>query len=169
MRELTHAFDDCPPRSADIGLPPGANVEKGGKNPPALTGILWPFGFGLSYTKFEYANLRIAPGQATANQDVAITFDVTNTGRYDGDEIPQLYVHQIVSSTITWEQSLRGFDRIHLKSGEKKTVTFHLSPSTLAIWNPEMVRVVEPGKYEIQIGASSTDLRLKGDLEIQLR
>jgi beta-glucosidase len=127
---------------------------------------LWPFGFGLSYTKFEYANLGIVPAQGTSNQDVAITFDVTNAWPHDGDEIPQLYVHQMVSSTITWEQSLRGFDRIHLKSGETKTVTFHLSPSTLAIWNRDMVRVVEPGSYEIQIGASSTDLRLKGALEI---
>ena len=145
---------------------PGANVEKGGKNPPSLTGILWPFGFGLSYTKFEYANLRIAPSQAAANQDINVTFELTNIGRREGDEIPQLYVHQIVSSTITWEQSLRGFDRIHLNPGEKKTVSFRLSPSTLAIWNRGMVRVVEPGKYEIQIGASSVDLRLKGDLEI---
>jgi beta-glucosidase len=145
---------------------PGANVEKGGKNPPSLTGILWPFGFGLSYTKFEYANLGIVPAQGTSNQDVAITFDVTNAGPHDGDEIPQLYVHQLVSSTITWEQALRGFDRIHLKAGETKAVTFHLSPSTLAIWNRDMVRVVEPGSYEIQIGASSTDVRLKGALEI---
>src|SRR6516225_7051693 len=74
---------------------------------------------------------------------------------------------RLFSSTITWEQSLRGFDRIHLKPGETKTVTFPLSPSTLGIWNRDMVRVVEPGEYEIQIGASSTDLRLKGDLEIR--
>jgi beta-glucosidase len=146
---------------------PGANSEKSGKNPPSLTGVLWPFGFGLSYTKFEYSNLRLAPAQTSANQDVSIAFDVKNSGPRDGDEIPQLYVHQLVSSTITWEQSLRGFDRIHLQSGETRTVTFHLSPSTLAIWNREMERVVEPGKYEIQIGASSTDLRLKGDLEIR--
>ena len=121
----------------------------------------------MGYTTFQYANLRIAPAQAAANRDVAVTFDVTNTGPREGDEIPQLYVHQVVSSTITWEQSLRGFDRIHLKPGETRAVSFSLSPSTLAIWNRDMRRVVEPGKYEIQIGASSSDLRLKGDLEIR--
>jgi beta-glucosidase len=72
-----------------------------------------------------------------------------------------------VISTITWEQSLRGFERIHLKPGETKTVTFSLAPSTLAIWNREMKRVVEPGKYEAQVGASSAEIRLKGDFEIR--
>jgi len=146
---------------------PGANVEKSGKNPPSVTGILWPFGFGLSYTAFQYANLRVSPEQAAPGRDVTVTFDLTNTGSREGDEIPQLYVHQFVSSTITWEQSLRGFDRIHLKPGETKTVSFTLSPATLAIWNRDMKRVVESGKYEIQVAASSVDIRLKGSLEIR--
>jgi beta-glucosidase len=146
---------------------PGANSEKSGKNAPSVTGVLWPFGFGLSYTSFRYANLRISPEMATAGRDVTVTFDLTNTGSREGDEIPQLYVHQAVSSTITWEQSLRGFDRIHLKPGETKTVSFTLAPSTLFIWNREMRRVVEPGQYEIQVAASSADVRLKANLEIR--
>jgi len=146
---------------------PGANVEKGGKNPPNVAGVLWPFGFGLSYTTFQYANLRVSPAETAADRDLTVSFDLTNSGQREGDEIPQLYVHQLVSSTITWEQSLRGFDRIHLKPGETKTVSFTLSHATLAIWNREMKRVVEPGRYEIQVGASSADIRLKANLEIQ--
>jgi beta-glucosidase len=83
-----------------------------------------------------------------------------------GDEIPQLYIHQFASSTIAWEQSLRGFDRIHLNPNETKSVSFALSPSTLAIWNVAMKRVVEPGKYEVQIGAASNDIKLRAPLEI---
>jgi beta-glucosidase len=145
---------------------PGANVEKQGKRPPNVSGVLWPFGFGLSYTTFQYANLRVSPTQTTADHDVTVTFDLTNSGTREGEDVPQLYVHQLVSSVITWEQSLRGFDRIHMKPGETRTVSFTLEPSTLAIWNREMKRVVEPGRYEIQIGASSTDIRLRANLDL---
>jgi beta-glucosidase len=146
---------------------PGANVEQTGRNPLSVTGVLWPFGFGMSYTTFQYANLRIAPEQTAADRDVTIAFDLSNTGQREGDEIPQLYIRQYVSSTITWEQSLRGFERVHLKPGETRRVTFNLAPSTLAIWNREMKRVVEPGKYEAQVGASSAEIKLKGDFEIR--
>jgi beta-glucosidase len=146
---------------------PGANVEQTGSNPLSVTGVLWPFGFGMSYTTFQYANLRISPEQTTADRDLGLTFDLTNTGRREGDEIPQLYIRQYVSSTINWEQSLRGFERIHLKPGETRTVSFTLPPSMLAIWNPAMQRVVEPGRYEAQIGASSADIRLKGNFEVR--
>ena len=137
-----------------------------GRNPLSVTGVLWPFGFGLSYTTFKYSNLRVSPASTAADHDVTITFDLTNTGTRAGDEIPQLYIHQFVSSTITWEQSLRGFDRIHLNPNETKAVSFTLSPSTLAIWNVAMKRVVEPGKYEVQIGAASDDIKLRAPLEI---
>jgi beta-glucosidase len=146
---------------------PAANVEQAGRDPLSVTGVLWPFGFGMSYTTFRYANLRISPAQTTEDRDVAVTFELTNTGRREGDEIPQLYIRQYVSSTINWEQSLRGFDRVHLKPGETRTVSFTVPPSMLAIWNQAMKRVVEPGKYEAQIGASSSDIRLKGDFEIR--
>jgi len=145
---------------------PGANVEAGGRNPLSVTGVLWPFGYGLSYTTFKYSNLRVSPGSTAADHDVTITFDLTNTGTRAGDEIPQLYIHQFVSSTITWEQSLRGLDRIHLNPNETKSVSFTLSPSTLAIWNVAMKREVEPGKYEVQIGAASNDIKLRAPLEI---
>jgi beta-glucosidase len=146
---------------------PGANVEQGGRGRLSVTGVLWPFGFGMSYTSFRYANLRISPARTAPEGEVTVAFDLTNTGAREGDEIPQLYIRQYVSSTINWEQSLRGFDRIHLKPGETRTVSFSLSPSLLAIWNREMKHVVEPGKYEAQVGASSADIKLRGDFEIR--
>lgn len=119
----------------------------------------------MSYTIFQYANLRISPAEATTQGDIIVTFDLTNTGRREGDEIPQLYIHQYVSSTINWEQALRGFDRIHLEPGETRTVSFTVPPATLAIWNAEMKRVVEPGKYEAQVGASSSRDSWRAGLE----
>jgi beta-glucosidase len=146
---------------------PGANVEQTGRNPLSVTGMLWPFGFGMSYTTFGYSNLRISPEQSAPDRDVTVTFDLTNTGPREGDEIPQLYIHQYVSSTIIWEQSLRGFERIHLKPGETRAVSFKLALPTLAIWNREMKLAVEPGKYQVQVGASSADIKLKADFEIR--
>ena len=146
---------------------PGANVEQTGRNPLSVTGVLWPFGFGMSYTSFRYANLRISPAQTAPDGVLTIAFDLTNAGAREGDEIPQLYIRQYVSSTIDWEQSLRGFERVQLKPGETRTVSFSLSPSLLAIRNREMRRVVEPGKYEAQVGASSADIKLRADFEIR--
>jgi len=146
---------------------PGANVETGGRTPLSVTGVLWPFGFGMSYTRFAYANLRISPPQTAPSGELTVAFDLTNTGARSGDEIPQLYIRQYVSSTINWEQSLRGFDRIHLQAGETRAVSFRVPASELAIWNREMKRMVEPGKYEAQVGASSADIRLRGDFEIR--
>jgi beta-glucosidase len=142
---------------------PAANFEAKGVS---VNGVLWSFGDGLSYTKFDYRNLAITPKQQTAAGKISVSFDVTNTGDREGDEIPQMYLRQLVSSVTTYEQNLRGFERIHLKPGETKTVTFTIEPDFLAIWNLEMKRVVEPGKFEVQIGASSKDIRLKGGLEI---
>ena len=138
---------------------PGANVEQSGAKRISVTGVLWPFGYGLSYTEFRYSNLSISP-------TLTVSFDVTNTGKREGDEIPQLYIRQLVSSTITWEQALRGFERIRLKPGETKMVKLQIVPDLLAIWNREMKLTVEPGKYEAQIGASSADIRLKAQFEL---
>ena len=145
---------------------PGANVEQTGPGSLSVTGVLWPFGFGLSYSSFQYSNLRISPARSTPDRDVAVSFDVTNTGKLEGDEIPQVYVRDLVTSVITWDQALRGFERLHLKPGETKSVTVALTPDLLALWNADMKRVVEPGIFEVQVGASSTDIRLKGEFEV---
>lgn len=142
---------------------PAANAESPGVS---VTGLLWPFGYDPSYTKFAYQNLRIAPEQQTADGNVTVSFDVTNTGGRAGDEIPQMYLRELVTGVTTYEQNLRGFERIHLQPGETKTVTFTIEPDFLAIWNLEMKRVVEPGKFRVQIGSSSKDIRLTGEFEI---
>jgi beta-glucosidase len=87
---------------------------------------------------------------------------VKNTGEYDGSEVVQLYVNDVVSSVTQYEKQLRGFDRVSLKTGEEKTVSFVISPEDIALNNRDMNFVVEPGKFNIFIGSSSTDIRLEG-------
>jgi beta-glucosidase len=128
-----------------------------------LTGKpLFPFGFGLSYTKFGYSNLKISPEAAGKSESVTVTFDVQNTGSVKGDEVPQLYLHQAVSSIVRPLKELEGFQRISLAPGEIKTVSFTLNPDQMAIWDEHMKRVIERGKFEIMIGSSSDDIRLRG-------
>ena len=145
---------------------PAANVEPTGKGRVNVAGLLWPFGFGLSYTEFKYSDLSVTPGRQTPAGDITVTFKIKNTGNRAGDEIPQLYTHQVLSSVTVYEERLCGFDRIHLEPGESKTISMVIHPECLAIWNQEMKRVVEPGKFKVMVGASSTDLRLKGEFEI---
>ena len=145
---------------------PAANVEPTGKGRVNVAGLLWPFGFGLSYTEFAYSDLSVTPRQQTPAGDITVTFKIKNTGDRAGDEIPQLYTHQQVSSVTVWDERLCGFDRIHLEPGEAKTISMVIHPECLAIWNQQMKRVVEPGKFKVLVGASSTDLRLKGEFEI---
>ena len=93
--------------------------------------------------------------------------DVTNTGSRKGDEVVQLYVNDEVSSVTVYEQQLRGFERISLAPGEKKTISFTLHPDDLSLLDKNMVWRVEPGKFQIRIGSSSADIRLKGEFSIR--
>jgi len=145
---------------------PAANAEPTGKDRVNVAGLLWPFGHGLSYTKFAYGDLKISPKNPAATNDVEVSFKIKNAGSRAGDEIPQLYVRQEVSSVTTWEERLCGFERVHLNAGETKTVTMSIKPECLAIWNVAMKRIVEPGKFRVMVGASSTDLRLKGEFNM---
>jgi beta-glucosidase len=143
-----------------------------------VNGALYFFGHGLSYTTFAYSNLKISPqivpvarDPATApaslkNSTVTVTCDVTNTGSREGDEVVQLYTHELVTSVTTYEKNLRGFERIHLKPGENKTVNFILKPEDLALWDRQMHFVVESGKFKVMIGSGSEDIRLTGQVEI---
>lgn len=131
-----------------------------------VNGGLYPFGFGLSYTQFEYSDLELSSDVITANQSVDVSFKLKNTGDRDGDEVVQLYVRDIVSSVVTYEKSLRGFERIHLKKGEEKRVTMTLNISDLALLNRNNEWVVEDGEFKIMIGRSSVDIPLSTTLNV---
>jgi beta-glucosidase len=116
---------------------------------------LFAFGYGLSYSTFRFDNLRVEPAQMPTGGTAKVKVDVTNTGKREGDEVPQLYVHPKVSSVTQPVMQLRGFERITLQPGEKKTVEFTVTPETLSILDVDMERVVEPGDYELMVGPSS--------------
>ncbi len=120
---------------------------------------LYPFGYGLSYTTFDYSNLRLDKDFADADDDVLVSVDVTNTGSVKGEEVVQLYLRDDISSVITYDKVLRGFDRIALNPGETKTVTFRLTPRDLSIYDQSNRFVVEPGTFTIMVGSSSADIR----------
>ena len=144
---------------------PNAQVD-GGRNKglngnmSRVNGPLYPFGYGLSYTTFEYSDISIQPAIVTQVQPVTVRCKVTNTGKRAGDEVVQLYVRDILSSVTTYEKNLVGFDRIHLNPGETKELTFTIEPHDLQLLNSDNHWVVEPGDFKVMIGASSEDIRL---------
>ena len=118
---------------------------------------LFPFGYGLSYTTFGYDNLQLPTNKLAANGTLEISFDLTNTGKYDGTEVVQLYVQDIFGSVTRPVKELKGFQRVSLKQGEKKTVTFSLPVKELAFWNIDMQKVVEPGEFNLWVGPNSAE------------
>jgi beta-glucosidase len=119
---------------------------------------LFPFGFGLSYTTFAYSNLRVTPERMGSSAKATVSVDVRNTGTRAGDEVVQLYIRDDVSRATRPLKELRGFQRIALRPGETRTVTFELGPEHLAYHDIEMKRVVEPGKFTIMVGGNSVDV-----------
>ena len=141
---------------------PGAQAE-GEKT--RVQGPLYSFGYGLSYTTFAYSDLKITPAKPTIAQNLTVTVDVQNTGARAGDEVVQLYTRDMVSSVTTYEKNLRGFERVTLQPGEKKTVAFTLTPADLSLWDLNMHFVEESGVFRIMIGSSSEDIRQTGEFE----
>ena len=119
---------------------------------------LYPFGWGLSYSTFQYANLRLAPSTIGIQGETTVSVDVTNTSHVRGDEVVQLYIRDEVSSVTRPVEELRGFERITLDPGETKTVNFKLGFAGLSFLNRDMHRVVEPGNFKIMVGGNSVDL-----------
>ena len=127
---------------------------------------LWEFGHGLSYTEFEYTNLQISPEIINPGNSVNIRLDIKNTGDLAGKEVVQLYIDDVISSVVTPIIELKGLEKISLEPGEQKSVSFQLSPHDLSLINMAMEREVEPGTFEIMIGRSCQDIRLKGSFEV---
>ena len=119
---------------------------------------LFPFGFGLSYTTFEIGAPQVAD-HVSAKGPVKVSVAVRNTGKVAGDEVVQLYLHQVVASVTRPVKELKGFQRVSLAPGESRTVDFTLTPDAFALWNEQMKHVVEPGAFEIMAGANSVDLK----------
>lgn len=143
---------------------PGAGPNRSGNT--RVLGPLYPFGYGLSYTTFEYSDLVITRKSLNSQADIQVSFKVKNIGKRVGDEVVQLYLKDEVSSVTTYESILRGFDRIQLKPNETKTVNFTLQPDDLAILDKNMNWTVEPGTFKVMIGSSSVDIRLSESFEI---
>ena len=121
----------------------------------------------MSYTTFKYSGLKLSADKIKANGKVNISVEVTNTGKRAVDEVVQLYVHQVKSSVKRPAKELRGFQRISLKPGEKKTITLTLAAEKLAFWDEKTHGfVVESGVFDVMIGASSADILLKDQVEV---
>ncbi|WP_069658364.1 glycoside hydrolase family 3 N-terminal domain-containing protein [Arcticibacter eurypsychrophilus] len=144
-----------------------SSVGPNGYGNTSVNGALFPFGYGLSYTTFEYTNLIVSPLSLNKQGDIHIAVDVQNTGSRQGDEVVQLYLKDEVSSVTTYEYVLRGFERVPLAAGEKKTIHFVLHPDDLALLDKNMNWTVEPGKFMVMIGSSSEKIHLKAEFEIK--
>jgi len=118
---------------------------------------LFPFGFGLSYTTFEFENLRVEREAINAGESVRVLVDIVNTGARAGDEVVQLYVRDLVSSVTRPVKELKGFQRLTLAPGERRTVTFEVTPEHLAFYDIDMAWRVEPGEFRLMVGSSSRD------------
>ena len=151
---------------------PSSQID-GGKNPgpdgnqSRINGALYPFGYGLSYTTFEYSDLEITPKVITPNEKATVRLQVTNTGKRAGEEVVQLYSRDVLSSITTYEKNLAGFERIHLQPGETKEVVFTIDRKHLELLDAHMKWVVEPGDFVLMAGASSEDIRLNGVLTVE--
>ena len=151
---------------------PSSQID-GGKNPgptgnmSRINGALYPFGYGLSYTIFEYSDLDITPRVITPNESATVRLKVTNTGKRAGDEVVQLYIRDVLSSITTYEKNLAGFQRIHLEPGETQELSFTIDRKHLELLDTDMKWVVEPGDFVLMAGASSEDIRLNGTLTVE--
>jgi beta-glucosidase len=153
-----HLNTGRPPSASDLGIPAGTPIDPKGFNSKYLAADFtpeFPFGFGLSYTTFEYSNLRIATPKIPRDGTLRVSADVANTGAREADEVVQLYVRDLVGSVVRPVRELKGFRRMHLKAGEKQTVEFSLPARELGFHNAEMKYVTEPGAFHVWIAPDS--------------
>ncbi|TCC88599.1 beta-glucosidase [Pedobacter frigiditerrae] len=133
----------------------------------AVVGPLYPFGHGLSYTTFDYSNLQLSAEKIKSQAEIKVSVTVKNTGSRKGDEVVQLYIKDKVSSVISYDSQLRGFARVSLNAGESKTIEFVIKPQDLELLDKNMNWTVEPGEFEVRIGASSIDIKLKKSFVVE--
>jgi beta-glucosidase len=126
----------------------------------------FPFGYGLSYTRFAYGDMKLNSRAIGSADSVTVTLDVKNEGDREGDEVVQLYLRDMVGSVARPVKELKGFTRVSLAPGETRTVRFTLTPKDLRMLDEGMRWVVEPGEFRVMIGASSEDIRLEGSFEV---
>ena len=126
----------------------------------------YEFGYGLSYTTFQYADLKLSSRSISGSENLVATCKITNTGKYEGEEIVQLYLHDKVGSVVRPVKELKGFSKIKLKAGESKTATFTINKQSLSFFNSQLKWVAEPGDFDLMIGASSNDIRLKDSFQL---
>ena len=128
--------------------------------------VLYPFGYGLSFTQFEYSNLTLSPS-TDVNGDIAISFDVMNTGEIEGDEVAQVYIRDMDATVPVATKKLQGFKRVSLAPSEVQTLAFTVHATDLGFFDmTSKMFVTEPGEMEVLIGASSADIRLKGTVTL---
>ncbi|MGA7401849.1 MAG: fibronectin type III-like domain-contianing protein, partial [Candidatus Sulfotelmatobacter sp.] len=129
---------------------------------------LFPFGYGLSYTKFDYSDFKISPTQTSTGKPVEVSLRVRNTGSRAGAEVVELYVHDGHASVDRPIQELKGFRRVELAAGESKTVSFTLDRSAMAFYSTAKKDwVTEPGRFDVLVGSSSRDIRVKGSFVLE--
>ena len=122
---------------------------------------LYPFGYGLSYTTFRYGDLQLSNNSMNERGKITASVTVTNTGNYDADEIVQMYIRDMVGSVARPVKELKGFERIHLKKGESRTVSFDITAEQLKFYNSALNWVCEPGEFEVMVGGNSRDVQTK--------
>lgn len=122
---------------------------------------LYPFGYGLSYTTFRYGDLQLSNNSMNEKGKITASVTVTNTGNYDADEIVQMYIRDMVGSVARPVKELKGFERIHLKKGESRTVSFDITAEQLKFYNSTLNWACEPGEFEVMVGGNSRDVQTK--------
>ncbi len=153
-----HMNTGRPPSPSELGIPLGNPVNPQGFTSKYLDVDFtpeYPFGFGLSYTTFDYSNLKLSSNMLSAVGSITVSADIANGGSREGEEVVQLYTRDLVGSVTRPVRELKGFQRVHLKAGERRTVTFALTPGDLAFYNAENRLVTEPGDFQVWIAPDS--------------
>ena len=127
---------------------------------------MFPFGFGLSYTQFEYSDLKIDQRELKETYTVKLSIKIKNTGALAGKEVAQVYINDIISSVTTPVKVLKGFKKVKVNPNETVTLKFSIPCKELGLWNKDMSYVIEPGEFKVMIGASAEDIRLEDNFNI---